>query len=180
MSKGIERVKKPRKSSGGFCDTASPRVDVVCNFQTLQWCWTFETPRVPSLQLSANWRHCFPFHFLLLKCLTPSSLTSPRFIRYLTSPTATFSPRSPTHCFIAASFSFQRPTQHFRLAPPREPTTTATAKTHLRQVSSPSYISPSTSLQQTHLTPSFRDRTRQNVRRRITPTEARGRRAPEH
>lgn len=85
-----------------------------------------------------------------------------------------------THNLIAASFRSQQPTQHFRPAPPREPTATATAKTHLRKVLSPFYISLSTSLPQAHLTTSFRDRTRQNVRHWITPTEARGRRAPEH
>jgi hypothetical protein len=121
-----------------------------------------------------------PFHFHLLKL---SHLPHPRrtdqsgnsLLQHLSFPLD-----HQTHKFTIASFRSQQPTQHFRPAPPREPTATATAKTHLRKVLPPSCISPSTSLPQAHLTPSFRDRTRQNVRHWITPTEARGRRAPEH
>lgn len=136
-------------------------------------------PACAFLQLSANWRHCCLFHFLLLKCLTPSSLTSHRSIRYSVLRQLSSLTDHPTYQLIAVSFRSHQPTQHFRPAPPREPTT-ATAKTHLRKVLSPYYTSLPPSPQQAHLTRPSRDRNAQNVRHRITPTEARGRRAPQH
>ena len=153
--------------------------------QTLQYWWASEEsashkgPRVCLPSIERELASLLPFHFLLLKCLTPSSLTSHRPIRYSVLRQLSSLTDHPTYQLIAVSFRSHQPTQHFRPAPPREPTT-ATAKTHLRKVLSPYYTSLPPSLQQAHLTQPSRDRNAQNVRHRITPTEARGRRAPQH